>query len=155
MVRYAQMIDACRKEIEELFPWDLVEVIEAERDLMLLDVREPYEFTAMHIEGSLNVPRGILEQAAEYGFEETVPELVEGRGRDVIVLCRSGNRSLLAAHTLWQMGFQRVRSLRTGLKGWNDYDQPLVDAVGRMVSIDESDDHFTPRVTAEQVGPRP
>ena len=44
-------------------PWDLEERLQQNPDLLLVDVREPYEFDAMHIAGSMNVPRGILESA--------------------------------------------------------------------------------------------
>lgn len=63
----------------------------------------------------------------DYGYGETVPELVEARDRRVLVICRSGNRSILAAHTPGQMGFGNVVSLRTGLRGWNDDERPLYD----------------------------
>src|SRR5690606_2289328 len=97
MQRFRDLVAASLEQIEELFPWDLEDRLTEEPELLLLDVREPYEFDAMHIEGAINVPRGILETACEYGFEETVPRLVESRDRDVIVICRSGNRSALAA----------------------------------------------------------
>ena len=71
---------------------------------MLLDVREPDAFDAMHIKGSPSVPREILESAVEYGYEETVPQLVEARAKEVIAICRAGNRSLLAGRSLQQMG---------------------------------------------------
>ncbi len=90
---FAKIVEETRKCVDEIFPWDLSEKLEAGDDLLLLDVREPAEFEAMHIEGSLNVPRGILESACEYGYEETVPELVQARDRDVVVVCRSGTVS--------------------------------------------------------------
>jgi rhodanese-related sulfurtransferase len=117
---------------------------------MVLDVREPYEFDAMHIEGSLNVPRGILETACEYDYEETVPELAASRNREIVIVCRSGNRSILAAWTMQQLGYNHVASLKTGLRGWNDYEQGLVDARGRQVEIDAADDYFMPRLRPEQ-----
>ena len=58
----------------------------------------------MHIKDSINVPRGILETACEYNFEETVPELVKARDKEIILVCRSGNRSVFAAEVMQQMG---------------------------------------------------
>jgi len=149
---FARIVEETRKCVDEIFPWDLSEKLEAGDDLLLLDVREPAEFEAMHIEGSLNVPRGILESACEYGYEETVPELVRARDRDVVVVCRSGNRSVLAAAVMQQLGYGRVSSLKTGLRGWNDYDQPLVDIHGNPVDPDTAEAFFTPRLTPEQMG---
>lgn len=153
MKRFGDLVEECRQRVAEIFPWDLVQRLESPAPPLLLDVREPYEFDAMHIAGSLPVPRGILESACEWGYEETVPELVEARNREVVVICRSGNRSLLAGDVLLAMGYSRVVSLRTGLRGWSDYEQPLVDRKGNTVSLDASDDYFMPRVSKQQLGP--
>lgn len=154
MKRFSQLVEECRQRVAEIYPWDLTQRLESPDPPLLLDVREPYEFDAMHLAGSLPVPRGILESACEWGYEETVPKLVEARNREVVVICRSGNRSLLAADVLRSMGYSRIVSLRTGLRGWNDYEQPLVDREGNRVSLDASDDYFVPKVSKQQLGPR-
>ena len=84
----------------------------------------------MRIPGSMSVPRGILESACEWEYEETIPALVQAREREVVVVCRSGYRSVLAAHSMQVLGYQNVVSLKTGLRGWKDYEQPLVDQAG-------------------------
>lgn len=142
------------QEVQELFPWDLEEELQTRPDLLLLDVREPYEFESMHIKGAINVPRGILETACNYDYEETVPELVEAREREIIVICRSGKRSVLASSVLQQMGYQRVRSLKTGLRGWSDYEQEMVDIHGKSVDEDVAIEYFTPRLRPEQLSKR-
>jgi rhodanese-related sulfurtransferase len=125
---YNQLVQACLDSsdnpVRELLPWDLEDMLK-EKELLLLDVREPEEFDAVHMNDSMNVPRGILESACDYDYEETVPELVESRERDIVVICRSGYRSVLAAFVMQLMGYRSVWSLKTGIKGWNDYDQPL------------------------------
>ena len=105
----------------------------------------------MHIEGALSVPRGILETACDYDYEETVPELVEARDREIVVICRSGKRSVLAADVMRQMGFRRVRSLKTGMRGWSDYEQAMVDAGGKTVDEDTAIEYFTPKLRPEQL----
>lgn len=154
MKRFFELIAECLEQVDELMPWDLMERLESLPDLLLLDVREPYEFEAMHIQGSMNVPRGILESACEYDYEETVPELVEARDRDIVVICRSGNRSVLAAYTMQLMGYGHVQSLKTGLRGWNDYEQPLVDIKGNRVTLEQADEYFFPHLTSTQVNPK-
>ena len=98
---------------------DLSKTIEIlqEREVILLDVREPAEFAAMHIAGSINVPRGVLETACEYDYEETVPELVTARDKEIIVICRSGNRSVFVCDVMQQMGYRNVSSLKTCVAG--------------------------------------
>ncbi|MDJ0872068.1 MAG: rhodanese-like domain-containing protein [Gammaproteobacteria bacterium] len=154
MKRFMDLLNECLPTVQEIFPWDLVEELEAGSDILVLDVREPYEYDAMHIEGSLSVPRGILESAVEWGYEETLPELVEARDRRIVVVCRSGNRSLLAAKTMTIMGYKDAINLKTGLRGWNDYEQPLVDAQGRQVSLEQGDAFFFTRVRQDQLGPK-
>ena len=150
---FKKMVAACEGKVTELFPWDLSEQIESNTSPLLLDIREPYEFDAMHIRNSINVPRGILEAACEYDYEETVPELVNARQRDVVVICRSGNRSLLAGAVMQQLGYESVSSLKTGLRGWNDFEQELVDKNDQPVSIDDADDYFTPKLRPDQKHP--
>ena len=153
MLRFRDMVAASLEQIEELFPWDLEDRLASEPDLLLLDVREPYEFDAMHIQGAINVPRGILETACEYGFEDTVPQLVEARDQEVIVICRSGNRSALAAVVLQQMGYRKPISLKTGMRGWSDSEMPMVDAEGNAVDQDDADAFFETKLRPEQLGP--
>ena len=155
MKRFADLVADSLVDISEQFPWDIEEKINSsELPPLLLDIREADEFLAMHIQGALHVPRGILESACEYDYEETVRELVEAREREVVVICRSGNRSALAACTMQLLGYQQVCSMKTGLRGWNDYELPLVDANGNTVPVDVADEFFTTRIRPDQMSPR-
>ena len=153
MQRFLELIAACLSDVREVMPWDLEERIRENPDLLIVDVREPGEFDAMHIRGSLSVPRGILESAAEWDYEETEPELVQAREREVVVVCRSGYRSVLAAHSLQVLGFKGVVSLKTGLRGWKDYEQPLEDREGNPVDLDDADEYFTTHLREDQMDP--
>jgi rhodanese-related sulfurtransferase len=150
---FNQLVNQHIPLIEEIFPWDLAEEIDRDPDLLLVDIRCPDECRLLRIAGSIAVPRGILESACEYGYDETVPELVEARDRRLVVVCRSGNRSVLAAHTLQLLGFTRAASLKTGLKGWNDYDQPLIDAEGKTLDPEIADRLLNPMISKDKLGP--
>jgi len=154
MKTFAELVRDLQDAVQEVFPWDVEERISNGAAPMILDVREESEFAAMHIADSLNVPRGILETACEYNYEETVRELVEARERDIVIVCRSGNRSVLAAHTMQLLGYTRVSSMKTGLRGWNDYELQLVNGQGQTVSIEEADEYFMPRLRPEQEAPK-
>ena len=149
---FKQMVEQCRESVNEIMPWDLAEQIAEHQEMIILDVREKDEFTAMHIAHSLHIPRGILETSCEFGFEETHPVLANSRNKYIVVVCRSGNRSLLAAKTMQLLGYENVVSLQTGLRGWNDYEQPLVDMQSQQIDIDDADDFFTARLTPLQKG---
>ena len=153
MKTYTDLVNQCLPHITELFPWDLEEELNSDKKLLLVDISEDKEYARYHIPGSISVPRGILEAACDYDYDETVPELARSRGTAIILICRSGNRSALAADTLQQMGFSDVRSLKTGLRGWNDYDQPLVDVDDKSVDPDDADEYMTTNLRPEQMSP--
>ncbi len=153
MKHFTDLIAELLPEVEEIFPWDLADKLQQPNPPILLDVREPYEYDALHIEGSLLVPRGILEAACDWDYDDTVPELAGGRDREIVVICRSGNRSVLAAHTMKLMGFKQVSSLKTGIRGWNDFEQPLIDKDCKVVDIDDADELLASKVRPEQRRP--
>lgn len=153
MKHFNDLIAECLPEVEEIFPWDLEEKLQQEVPPLLLDVREANEYDALSIPGSIFVPRGILESACDWDYDETVPELAAGRDREIVVICRSGNRSVLAAHTMMRMGFKSVCSLKTGIKGWNDFEQPLIDKDGKEVDIDDADEILATRLREDQKRP--
>jgi rhodanese-related sulfurtransferase len=153
MNRFIGQIKHLLANVPEIMPWDLVERLQQKPETLIIDVREPDEYARMRMQHSLNIPRGILESACEWDYEETEPRLVQARDQDVVIVCRSGQRSLIAAWSLQVLGFSNVYSLKTGLRGWNDYEQPMVDANDNLVDMDEVDDFFTAKLREEQRRP--
>jgi rhodanese-related sulfurtransferase len=153
MLRYLKLIADTVKGVKEIMPWDLEERLQENPGLLIVDVREQHEFDAMHIPDSLCVPRGVLESACDWEYDETEPELVQARPREVVVVCRSGQRSIPAVYSLKILGFQNVVSLKTGLRGWNDYEQPLEDIDGNEVDPDDGDLFFTTKLLKDQMKP--
>lgn len=137
MKTFKQIVEDARQNVGELFPWDVDELSKTKPELLLLDIREECEYASYHIANSMLIPRGILETACEYDYEDSVPELVESRDREIVVICRSGNRSVLAAQTMQWMGYSNVKSMKTGLRGWNDYELPLINAKNEVVDPDD------------------
>jgi rhodanese-related sulfurtransferase len=74
----------------------------------LLDVREPWELERCVIEGSVAIPMGEIPQR--------VGDL--DPGRDWVVVCHHGMRSLQVALFLERNGFQRMHNLRGGIDAW-------------------------------------
>jgi len=151
MKKFNQLVAESAKNITEIFPWDLEERLNENPSLLLLDIREPYEFEAMHIKNSFNVPRGVLETACEWNYEETVAQLVESRDKEIVVACRSGNRSVFACEVMQKLGYKNVASLKTGLRGWSDYEQALFDKNENEVDEDTSIDYFTANIRPDQM----
>jgi rhodanese-related sulfurtransferase len=154
MKSYKDLVNDCLPQINEVFPWDLEDDLKQGQNIILVDINEPNEYSLAHIPEAINIPRGILESACDYGYDETVPELASGRGKTIVVICRSGNRSALAALTMKQMGFNNVRSLKTGLRGWNDNEGPLQDLKNNTVDPDIAEDYFTTKLRPDQEEPK-
>jgi rhodanese-related sulfurtransferase len=146
---YQQLVAEALPRIQELFPWDLQALLEQMPSTLVIDIRELNEFNAAAIPQALHVPRGVLESACEWGYSDTVPALVRARQQPVVLVCRSGNRSALAALTLQQLGFEQVYSLKTGVRGWNDYELPLLDQNGELVDGELADQLLNPPVITQ------
>lgn len=88
----------------------------------VIDVREPEEFAAGRVPGAVNIPRGVLEFQVDghpaLNFR-TDPHLSHRR-EPVILYCRTGGRSALAAEALRRLGFDRPLSLAGGYTQWLD-----------------------------------
>lgn len=105
-----ELIQQARAEIRE------IEVAEAsgfmEQGPTVIDVREPNEYVVGFVPDAINIPRGILEFKLD-----SFPQLAD-RDKPVLVYCKSGGRSALAAQILQRLGFSNVASLAGGFDGW-------------------------------------
>ena len=95
-------------------------MVEAERaeklianNALILDVREPAEFQMGHLPSAVNIPRGVLEFKVGMHPQLSDPE------HSILIYCKNGGRSTLAAYTLLQMGFSQVEMLVGGFDGWS------------------------------------
>ena len=89
-----------------------------EQDVIILDVREDYEYDAGHIKGAVLLPVGSIS-------EETAASVIPDKDSTVLVYCRSGNRSKKAMDILYKNGYN-VIELATGANGWVDAGKELV-----------------------------
>ena len=153
MDEYQRLVVDALASVDEVLPWDLEEEIEQNPELIVLDIRESDEFEMMHIKSSLHVPRGVLEGACVWNYDDTIPALAQSRDQNIVVVCRSGNRSALAALTMQQMGFEQVRSLKLGIKGWNDNDLEMLNNQGDIVDIDQIDEWLNRAVPEDKLKP--
>ena len=85
MKTFKQIVADASETITETMPWDVEERIKDNKDLMIVDIREECEFSRFHIKGSMLVPRGILESACEDEYEDAIPDLVNGRDKEIIL----------------------------------------------------------------------
>jgi len=153
MHTYQSLVNEALETVTEIFPWDLEDIMGRDEKPLIVGISTPAKFDLGHIEGSLHVPRGQLEGACEWNYLETEPELVTARERPVVLVCCSGRRSALAARTMMLLGYRDVKSLKTGIKGWNDSDLPLIDDKGAIVDADELDKILSKPISPEKLAP--
>ncbi len=89
-------------------PQSLKRLIDERNDIVLLDVREGWEYQTVHLKGAKWIPLGELPQRTS----ELNPYA------EIVVYCHRGMRSLDAAYLLQQIGFKRVKSLVGGINRW-------------------------------------
>jgi len=118
-------VRAAKAGIKEISPRELDARLGAGEDILLIDVREHSESEQGHLRGSVLVPRGILEAAADPAYPKHFPELCEARERDVVVYCATGGRSAMAAAVLQMMGFNKIVSLDGGIARWEQEGLPV------------------------------
>ena len=116
----AEMVGHAMAQIESVSPQDAFDEMTTDH-VVFLDVREPVEWEH-HIAGALQVPRGLLEFAADPASPRHKPEL--DPTRRVIVYCRSGVRASLAALTLKTLGYEHAANLEGGFSAWKEAGLP-------------------------------
>jgi glyoxylase-like metal-dependent hydrolase (beta-lactamase superfamily II) len=101
-------------QVRQLSPGEVYARLKTDPAPLLLDVREPDEYTGElgHIPGSQLIPLQELSQR--------VGELNAYRDTPIIVVCRAGVRSTTAAAMLTGLGFPQVSNLKGGMLDWND-----------------------------------
>lgn len=86
---------------------------------VIVDMRSPYAYAALHIEGSLNIVDELFEELVRAG-------LPFSKAQPVLLACPVGEKSLKYAARLTRMGHPDVRSLEGGIIAWRDAGAPLV-----------------------------
>ena len=107
----AEVLRQIKSRIEEVDPAAVREQVG--NGAVIVDVREPEEWSAGHIPGAVHVPKSYLESR----IEGAVPD----HEKHVVLYCASGNRSVWAARTLIDdLGYEHVESMTKGFTLWKD-----------------------------------
>ncbi len=128
-VQFQKLIDEAELVVEQIEPDELN--IDDE-NLLLVDVREPEEFSSGYIKvkNHLTIPRGKLEFVA-------IKKIAEQYGEDIpiVTYCFKGPRGLLAAYQLKKMGFSNVKNLNDGLLNWLDKGYSIKSYLGELTLV--------------------
>ena len=86
---------------------------------LCLDVRETGEHESERLPNAINIPRGLLEfRIGEH------PALAD-KNRTLLLYCKTGGRSALAAFSLQRLGYSGVISIAGGIEAWRNQGLPL------------------------------
>jgi rhodanese-related sulfurtransferase len=96
--------------MQNITPEEVKERLDKGEQLNLVDVREPHERAEFNI-GGVHIPLGQVQMMQ-------VDELENLKNEEVIVYCRSGNRSGQAAMILETLGFANTKNLSGGMLAW-------------------------------------
>ncbi len=102
-----------------LSPAAAVQLINRER-AVVIDVCEPDEYAAGHVNGAKSIPLGELEAK--------LPGAVKNKATPLVLVCASGMRSGRAVAIARKLGYEKAESLAGGLKSWRAADLPVTKA---------------------------
>ncbi len=102
-----------------LSPAAAVQLINRER-AVVIDVCEPDEYAAGHVNGAKSIPLGELEAK--------LPTTVKNKATPLVLVCASGMRSGRAVAIARKLGYEKAESLAGGLKSWRAADLPVTKA---------------------------
>jgi rhodanese-related sulfurtransferase len=119
MTTTAELVSEARSKIREVTPQ---EVARNRDKLVIIDVREPQEYAAGHIPDVVNIPRGLVE------FKVDSHPLLSDRDKPLVLHCKGGGRSALAAAVLQELGFKHVANMTGGFDAWQSAGLPVSNA---------------------------
>ena len=99
-----------------LHPNDARALIDSHDDVVLLDVREAWEYNHCRLEDAVHIPLGILPLRLSE-LDSSIPHLV---------YCHHGSRSVSACRVMERAGFTNVYNLYGGIQAWSDFVDPAV-----------------------------
>ena len=109
-MRIFREIKGIEEPVKTLEQDEAKEIMDTDKNVKVLDVREKEEFEEGHIEGAISLPLSTIN-------EETVKEIIPSKEIKVLLYCRSGARSEKAARALYALGYENVFSFG-GIKDW-------------------------------------
>ncbi|MDD5211641.1 MAG: rhodanese-like domain-containing protein [Sulfuricurvum sp.] len=119
-----KLISAAKQEAGEMAPKELKKMIDGQKNVIVMDVREENQ----RAEGEIYAPSTIAITRGNLEFE--VLNKIKDKNAVIVTYCRSGGRGALAAQTLKKLGYVNATNLKGGLKGWAQEGYPIETGLG-------------------------
>lgn len=111
------LVGACATQVASISPKQAADLFTS-KQAIIVDVREQDEWNEQHIDGAIFIPLASLDSR--------VDELSQYKDSPIIMQCRSGRRSEIAAKELIKAGFTQVKNLEGGILAWEAAQLPIV-----------------------------
>ncbi len=112
-----EMVEKARAAVRMVTAAEVKEALDKKAQVVILDVRDPWEFAAGHLPGAINISRGTLELR----IWEKVPD----QDAKIYVYCQSAVRSALATKTLNDLGYKNAVLMNAQLQEWVEAGYPV------------------------------
>jgi phage shock protein E len=119
-----KLISTAKAEAGEMAPKQLKELLDAEKKVIVMDVREENQ----RAEGEIYAPSTMAITRGNLEFE--VLNKIKDKNALIVTYCRGGSRGALAAQTLKKLGYVNATNLKGGLKGWAEEGYPIETGLG-------------------------
>jgi rhodanese-related sulfurtransferase len=116
---FLKLVDDARLRVSEITVAQAREKLAANRDAVLVDVREDSEWANGHAAEAVHLGKGI--------FERDLERLYPDHDKEIILYCGGGYRSALSADAAQKMGYRNVHSLIGGYRGLVEAKWPIAD----------------------------
>ncbi len=116
-----ELVDAARASTVQVPIQELKQLLDADEDITLFDVRTPIEYEVAHIPEAINISRGLLEFA--------VWSVVPDQNEKIYVYCKSGARAALATKQLNELGYKNAVAITTGTVDWAKSGYPMQTSI--------------------------
>ena len=104
---------------QQITPEEAKKIMDSKEDFVILDVREADEFESGHISGAILIPYTEIFLKAE--------EMIPDKNKQILVYCRSGRRSKIAAESLAKLGYTNIKEFG-GINQWPyDLEKDIMD----------------------------
>ncbi|WP_354622998.1 rhodanese-like domain-containing protein [Psychromonas sp. MME2] len=115
-----ELVASLQGKVHEISVDKLNIIIQDDPQTLLIDIREKHETDVGYARDAILIPRGVLEMQLNNNaiINERIASLTLTALQPIYLICRSGARSVLAAHSLQQMGFSDVYSVAGGFLAW-------------------------------------
>ncbi len=114
---FLALVNEAKSRVAEIDLAKYKEMLAADEEHVLIDVREESEFAAGHVKGALHLGKGIIER----DIETRVPD----KNAKLVLYCGGGFRSVLVADNLLKMGYAQPVSLDGGWRALKESDLEL------------------------------